>query len=91
MNKRLVLKIYGQVQGVNFRWHTRLEAERLGLAGWVRNKSGGSVSIIAEGPIDRLQNFLDFCYNGVKSAGVSKIDEEWEEARGEFTEFEIRG
>lgn len=75
MNKRLVLKIYGDVQGVNFRWHTRLEAEKLGLAGWVRNEPDGSVAVVAEGSAEVLHNFLDFCYNYKRGTNDSEATE----------------
>ncbi len=89
MNKRLVLKIYGQVQGVNFRWQIRLEAEKLGLAGWVRNEDDGTVAVVAEGQKPALQNLINFCYNGVKYARVEKIESSWREATGNFSDFSI--
>lgn len=49
MKKRIVLKIYGRVQGVFFRDSTKRKAEELDLLGWVRNEAGGAVQIVAEG------------------------------------------
>ncbi len=43
MIKRVVLKIYGDVQGVNFRYFTYQEASRLNLTGWARNAADGTV------------------------------------------------
>src|SRR5690242_16269177 len=37
-------RIHGKVQGVSYRVWTRSEAMRLGLAGWVRNESDGTVT-----------------------------------------------
>jgi acylphosphatase len=41
--------VYGRVQGVAFRANTCHQARRLGLRGWVRNCSDGTVELIAQG------------------------------------------
>ena len=41
--------VHGRVQGVFFRDSTRREAERHGVAGWVRNREDGSVEAHLEG------------------------------------------
>jgi len=43
------------VQGVGFRWRLREEAQRLGLAGWVRNRHDGTVEVLAEGEPEALR------------------------------------
>ena len=40
--------VNGRVQGVGFRWWTRRTADRLGIAGSVRNLPDGSVEVQGE-------------------------------------------
>ncbi len=42
-------RIYGQVQGVGFRFFTRRKAIQLNLTGSVRNLADGSVEVVAQG------------------------------------------
>ncbi|MBU3924497.1 acylphosphatase, partial [Patescibacteria group bacterium] len=49
MEKHLMIKIFGKVQGVSFRYYAREEALKLNLCGFVRNEFGGAVCIEAEG------------------------------------------
>lgn len=48
-------EVFGKVQGVFFRKHTRQEAMRLGLVGWVRNTERHTVEGRAQGPPDRTE------------------------------------
>jgi acylphosphatase len=45
-----LLRIRGLVQGVGYRNALHREATRLGLSGWVRNRSDGSVEALAPAP-----------------------------------------
>ena len=51
---RIIIQVYGLVQGVFFRYTTRKIARNLGLTGIVKNLPNGSVYIEAEGPEDKL-------------------------------------
>mmetsp|Transcript_24194 Transcript_24194/g.37474 ORF Transcript_24194/g.37474 Transcript_24194/m.37474 type:complete len:146 (+) Transcript_24194:39-476(+) len=55
-------EVTGKVQGVSFRRHTNGRAEELGLVGWVRNESSGSVvGEVAGGDAagrERMKTFL---------------------------------
>jgi hydrogenase maturation protein HypF len=55
-DEALRLIVSGQVQAVGFRPFVYRLACELGLAGWVRNRTG-SVEIVIEGPADRLHAF----------------------------------
>lgn len=90
MVKRLELKINGLVQGVGFRYWARKEAKKSGFTGYVRNADNGSAEVVAEGEEKDLKNFINWCYNGVGTAQVSRIDQSWLEATGEFCSFMIR-
>lgn len=90
MKKQMVLKIYGRVQMVFFRDSTRRFAKKLGLVGWVKNEDDGTVKVIAEGEEEDLKKLIDWCYNGSVLAKVDKIDIDWQEATGQFNQFEIK-
>jgi acylphosphatase len=85
------MKIFGIVQGVFFRAGTQDTVHRIqGITGWVRNLPDGSVECLAEGEKEKLEELLDWAKHGPSGAEVEKIDEIWEEYKGEFEGFEIR-
>jgi len=86
---RVQIRIFGQVQGVFFRSHAKEVADRLGLVGWVRNNSDGSVKVLAEGPKGKLEKFIKWCQVGPSGAQVEKVDVDWYQRSGEFSDFEI--
>ncbi len=91
MEKRVVLKIYGKVQGVFFRSSSLKKAKELGLSGWVMNESDGAVRIVAEGEVVDLKKLIEWCQNsGSKYAKVEKMDVQWLEATGELGGFIVR-
>ncbi|MCB0034921.1 MAG: acylphosphatase [Anaerolineales bacterium] len=90
MNQRLTASITGRVQGVSFRYYTCLEARQLGLTGWVRNEHDGSVTAVAEGPTDQLQQLERFLHQGPTYAQVESVNSEYSASTGEFTSFETR-
>jgi acylphosphatase len=79
----------GRVQGVFFRDSTRQEAERHGVAGWVRNCGDGTVEAVFEGPEDAVEALVDFTRAGPGSSSVSHVDVESEEPEG-LTGFDVR-
>jgi len=52
--------VHGRVQGVGFRWSTAAEAERVGVAGHVRNLPDGTVEAELEGAPDAVARMLGF-------------------------------
>ena len=80
----------GRVQGVSYRASTASEARRLGLVGWVRNRSDGSVELEAEGPEDRVAALLAWCEHGPPDARVARVDVEERVPMGEDAAFLVR-
>lgn len=87
---RVRIRVYGIVQGVGFRYYTKMHADRLGVKGYVENKPDGSVEIVAEGPRDKVEKLLEIVRRGPPAAVVERVDVEYEEPRGEFDRFYIR-
>lgn len=82
--------ISGRVQGVFFRDSTRHLARQYGVAGWVRNLPDGRVEAVFEGEKDAVQRLIDWCHQGPPGARVDRVDVEWQEYTGAFTDFMVR-
>lgn len=67
------VRVTGRVQGVAFRAWTRDEASRLGLTGWVRNESDGSVSAVICGSRDAVSVMLERMRKGPPAARVDDV------------------
>jgi acylphosphatase len=67
--------ITGRVQGVYFRHSTRLQAERLGVRGVVRNLPDGSVEVIAHGTPEAMENLREWLRRGPSGAQVAAVQE----------------
>jgi len=87
---RLHAIVSGRVQGVNFRYYTSHEAQRLHVTGWVRNNADNTVEVMAEGPREGLEELLAFLRVGSPAAEVKEVREQWHDATGEFNDFRTR-
>lgn len=65
--------VTGMVQGVGYRWSAREEARRLGLAGWARNRSDGSVEVEVEGEAASVDRILDWLRAGPPGSAVDDV------------------
>jgi acylphosphatase len=89
-DKRIEARIHGKVQGVFYRANTRETAQSLGVTGRVENLRDGTVRLVAEGPEGKLQELVEWAHDGSPAARVEKVDVEWLDATGEFSDFRIQ-
>lgn len=88
--KRLHLKIYGDVHGVFFRAYVLEKATGLGLTGYVKNVSDGTVEAVAEGEENKLNELKDWCKKGPDFAKVKNVEEDWKDIKKtEYNSFEV--
>ena len=80
--KRLHAIISGRVQGVGFRWYTIEAAHGYKINGWVKNLYDGSVEVMAEGPREQLDLFLNRLWEGPNWSHVDSVHTEWLEPTG---------
>lgn len=90
MKIRVHVYISGYVQGVFFRAHTRDEALKLGINGWVRNLVDGRVEAVFEGEQTQIEKIISWCHKGPPGANVKNVEVDYEDCQDEFTTFEIR-
>jgi acylphosphatase len=83
------LRVSGLVQGVFFRAWTRDQADELGIAGWVRNCSDGSVEARVEGEPQAVSNLIERMRRGPPNARVDDLKVEEAEPEGS-TGFDVR-
>lgn len=67
------LRIMGQVQGVGFRYALHREADRLGVTGWVRNRSDGSVEAVVQGAPGAVEALTAWARRGPPAARVMDL------------------
>lgn len=68
-----VVRVWGQVQGVGFRYFTRERALQLGLRGHAYNLADGTVEILIAGPEHEVQMMLGWLEHGPRTAQVDRI------------------
>ncbi|WP_457965871.1 acylphosphatase [Arthrobacter sp. D1-29] len=87
---RLSARVFGIVQGVGFRYWTMGKADELGLTGLVRNLADGSVDVVAEGPEERIKDFLDWLKSDKTPGRVERVEDSISAAEGTFRDFRAR-
>ncbi|MAG28735.1 acylphosphatase [bacterium] len=89
MQKKCIIRVHGTVQGVGFRYTTRDLAQSLGVTGVIRNEPDGSVYIEAQGEEGQLKELVKQCKQGHDNFHVSKVETQWSDELGEYSDFTI--
>lgn len=92
MKEQARLTVYGKVQGVCYRDFACEKARDLGVYGWVRNNSDGTVEIFCQGNSTNVQLFIDSCSSGPMAAKVTDMEIQKQPLDGEelYDSFEVK-
>lgn len=85
--KRFVVR--GRVQGVGFRFFVEKHAQRLGLRGYAKNLSDGTVEVLAAGSPEQVQELAGYLQEGPRLAYVAGVHQE-EAPLGDYQAFRVR-
>ena len=83
------MKITGKVQGVGFRFFVQQQAQKLGINGWVSNKSNGDVEALAQGEKADLEQFIAKVKEGPSFSRVEDVSLNWVKEAEQYFGFEI--
>ncbi len=65
--------IFGHVQGVSYRASTCQKAREIGISGWVRNLSDGTVECLVQGSKDQVTEMTHWLRQGPVPSNVTDV------------------
>lgn len=84
------IKVNGKVQGVGFRYYAKMQADLIGLNGWVKNLPDGSVLVMVQGNKTDIETFTDYLRIGPSLSYVTNLEKVKIQGGRVFSEFSIR-
>ena len=81
--------MHGRVHGVGFRVFVARAAYSRGLAGWVRNRSDGTVEVVVEGECEPVESVVRLAREGPRAAAVTQVETLEEQPEG-LRSFDVR-
>lgn len=86
------MNVQGHVQGVGFRYMTKIIADQLSITGTVKNEDDGSVTIEATGENQQIKKFIEEIKKSPSPNGrVLYVDLQKNPMMEERTKFDIIG
>ncbi len=80
------LVIHGRVQGVYFRESMRQRARQLGVTGWVRNRTDGTVEAMVQADAEAVATIIEWARRSPGAANVTDL--KTEAGSGSYAAFE---
>lgn len=88
--RKVQMNVQGRVQGVGFRYMTKMVADQLHITGTVRNEEDGSVSINAVGTDEAMKQFIQKIKDSPTPAGrVTYVDIYEEPLMDDYSSFTV--
>ncbi|WP_086312934.1 acylphosphatase [Enterococcus sp. 7F3_DIV0205] len=88
--RKVRMNVQGRVQGVGFRYMTKMVADELGICGTVKNEDDGSVSIESLGEDDSMSKFIQKIKDSPSPAGrVTYVDIQEDPLIEDYTNFKV--
>ncbi|XP_003787968.1 acylphosphatase-2 [Otolemur garnettii] len=91
--KSVDYEVFGRVQGVCFRMYTEGEAKKIGVVGWVKNTSQGTVTGQVQGPEEKVESMKSWLSKiGSPSSRIDRTNFSNEKtiSKLEYSNFSIR-
>ncbi|XP_012505297.1 PREDICTED: acylphosphatase-2 [Propithecus coquereli] len=91
--KSVDYEVFGRVQGVCFRMYTEDEAKKIGVVGWVKNTSKGTVTGQVQGPEEKVNSMKSWLSKiGSPSSRIDRTNFSNEKtiSKLEYSKFSIR-
>ncbi len=91
MLTRAIIIVHGRVQGIGFRASTKAIAQDMGLKGYVRNMSDGTVKIVVEDEPEVIKKLVKILKSReiLGDKIVADVEITYEDAKNEFNAFSI--
>ncbi|HFC9111066.1 acylphosphatase [Enterococcus lactis] len=90
--RKVKMNVQGRVQGVGFRYMTKMVADQLGVTGTVKNEDDGSVTIEAIGNDDIIHKFIEEVKKSPSPSGrVQYVDVQEDPMIEERKKFDVVG
>ncbi len=86
---RAVVKAYGDVQRVGYRFVVQDLARKLGIKGYVKNLPDGSVEVVAEASKETVDKFVNALKFREPPIDVERLDVVYGAATGEYEHFNL--